>query len=421
MCDYRPDRAIVHLGIEFGSTNTSLISRTSAELGNIASHGHIGYMAHHNRLQSRLIMTKNPGVTGPGGPSLPWRVQLMAGAPREFTIDHTQIRRGHFQLLVIEYPPGTTFDVVATQRYNIWPPGPHDHVIPMAASLAEVMNATEPLPHPDNYVCPDTYRANICNTGTVGPRYFFDGRFLYLRVVNMLHYVDRYRGQSAQPDYDSFHGMQLTNINNFFTWRVRASCTPVCAGSPVCGVPVCLRNTSYSAYDIPPAAVDFCAARPGADVGCPDWSARDAFYACFNGSSSGTPRSRAAACRQAALDAYTNDFGATADAEDLADTLEAEAVASTGGGGGGDADSSSSTDSSTVLVGAVVGAVAAVAIVVAVVAVVLKRHSRQPGPPSLGSCGGSRSRVSPSSSSMASNTSESALQERPVESVWLNY
>jgi hypothetical protein len=313
---------------------------------------------------------------------------------------------------------------VATQLYSLYPPGPFDHVIPEAPSLDALLHANESLPESSEYDCPNIDRANICDTKTLGPRYFFDGEYLYLRLVDMVNYVDRYR--NAGPRYDEFHGMRLTIINNLFTWRVRASCAPICPESPVCGVPVCISNTSYPEYQVPSAAVDFCSSRPGADVGCPTRDARKAFYDCFNSSTSGTLHNRLQTCRQVAVSTFTNRFGNASEAVDLADDLEAEVAASTNGGGSngnGDASGDSGSGSDAMLIGAIAGGVA-VALLVGVAVVIQTRKKRQSsnGAAAASSAGrGSRTRVSPSNSSIGSSTqsTSSMVSERPMESVWV--
>jgi len=207
------------MGREVGHVNLIVpgITRTDAELGYIESHRHIGYAVPLSDTvgdyRRALPLSKNPGITGLINRA--WRLDFVAGAPRAWHIDYIQIARGAHLVLAVEYPPNTSFNVIV-QRQWAWPQA-INYTVEQASSIDEILGP-ETLRSHEEIACPrpaGNPSFYFCNdTGATGTKWFFDGRMLYLRLVDLRYYVSDY---TRQP----FHGftragVALPGITNFY-------------------------------------------------------------------------------------------------------------------------------------------------------------------------------------------------------------
>ena len=169
-----------------------------------------------------LEMSPWPGVTGITNVGWYWRVIAadynINGAPSSFRIgNNQQMAKGSFVVLAIAYPAATTFTVYMTLWGNSLPN------IPMAASLNDVISLTEsPLP-PSDMTCTGLWDYNCQITGDkTGFSWYFDGTYLYLRIVPFAVYNKNTRF-NADKSFDVY-GARVHNIFSGMQLRVNTQC-----------------------------------------------------------------------------------------------------------------------------------------------------------------------------------------------------
>jgi len=164
------------------------------------------------------------GVTGISNSGWYWRVKStpygINGAPSAFNFDYFyQMAAGSFIVLAIAYPPATKFTV----QIDFW--GTNLPVVPMSASLLDVLSPTENVLPADQQDCSYTdwhEWAYMCNgSGSSGFRWFFDGSHLYLRIVphNCYSRMDSTR-QACFQSYFEAYGVKVWNIQSGYRLSV---------------------------------------------------------------------------------------------------------------------------------------------------------------------------------------------------------
>eukprot|EP01137_Pigoraptor_chileana_P015723 Opistho-2@5312 len=247
------------------------ITRTNAEEGLFESHRHIGYMSLGSSPDStRLILTKNPTTTGIS--NAVWVMRLFGGSPTTVRIDTIQIPKNNFVVLAIPYPSTAVINVTILQKYYVWP-DPVVYPVRRVNSLEELMRPEE-LSEADSRPCGETWDFLLCAPASApGPAWMFDGKMLYVRMVDIALYANTYKGfPDGKFERD---GMMLNTIESGFQWSIDATCTDTCAShSPTtCFIPdsAKLPNTTV---DIPTA--QYVCARTGVDPASPSITAHPA-------------------------------------------------------------------------------------------------------------------------------------------------
>eukprot|EP00054_Salpingoeca_dolichothecata_P006921 m.40545 g.40545 ORF g.40545 m.40545 type:complete len:1482 (+) comp16757_c0_seq1:29-4474(+) len=239
LCPKTSTRSIAHLYMEIDG-----VTRADGDTGNADTHTHIGHVSlDKDGFDQSMILTRNPGWTGHG--DRPWYFHFINGAPRSINISPVQIRRNHFVVIAIRYPTGSSVTVNVLEKYFA---GPHLHAVPQG-TLAEVLTPTEPLDTAQpSKTCTNGWNdgTDWCTFGSVGPMYHManDG-WLYVRMVDVYYYLNIYHNFEEK----SFgrYGLDIQNIENWFEWQIRSTCTATCNNSPVCALspaPLCVPTVN---------------------------------------------------------------------------------------------------------------------------------------------------------------------------------
>ena len=261
LCDWDASKSNV---VSFELTMPG-VTRTEAEFSQPVSHTHVGYMSIMGSSgPTQLPLTKNPTTTGMS--RLPWLLNLFAGSPLSLSIDTIQVPKGDFILLVIPYPAGSLFNVQIVHKYFADPPLMLLSV-PKAASLAEILTPTEAVSPSSEHVCASGWPTpSFCNTGAVGPTWYFTGTHLYLRIVNAAHYSSTtHQYSDPVPSLFEFsrNGMWLGSINSWFEWRVTVTHCDKCSESAAFCYSPDSKHLVNTTYDIPQFPGTVCASKAG--------------------------------------------------------------------------------------------------------------------------------------------------------------
>eukprot|EP01122_Echinamoeba_exundans_P010929 TRINITY_DN4198_c0_g1_i2.p1 TRINITY_DN4198_c0_g1~~TRINITY_DN4198_c0_g1_i2.p1 ORF type:complete len:1151 (-),score=166.29 TRINITY_DN4198_c0_g1_i2:5-3457(-) len=157
----------------------------------------VGFMhrfGRYIRWPSKTVITRNPGVSGAIGDRSGWFLNLNSGSPVEFRIYTVQIPNKTHVLFTISYPAGTTFRIGTRYLYNSY-----SSDVTLAANLQQVLASD-------------------------GNKYFFDGQYLWLKVV-----VQNYFGaDQPNPSTRSFEraGAALWATDSGYWYRIEAICPP---------------------------------------------------------------------------------------------------------------------------------------------------------------------------------------------------
>lgn len=172
-----------------------------------------------------LAMGPWPGVSGMTNMGWYWRVVAtdygIDGAPSYFEVgNYIQLPKNKFIILAIAYPAATIFDVSIALWGNALPS------VPMSSSLSSVLSLSEePIP-PQLMTCTGAWYTNCQYTGlNTGFSWYFDGSYLYLRIVNFPVYSKNYRYNSPPgAGYFSGYGMSMNRQWGGHVVKVSASC-----------------------------------------------------------------------------------------------------------------------------------------------------------------------------------------------------
>jgi hypothetical protein len=236
------------------------ITRNDSEVERWESHRHMGYMSLLQRgpKKTRLPLTKNPQTTGITNSI--WYMELFGGSPRHIEIDTIQIPMNHFLVLAIPYTAKTSFRVAAYQKWWWTANGPRTLIIPQAHSISELLQP-EQLKDKKDYICPDswnppstTYQDNICQTGGIGPLWYFNGSILFIRMVDLTNYIPAYQNT---PDFKyAREGAELNTIDLLFRWYIDANCEDQCDGNAYRHAKTCyypgVEQLETTTIEIPP-------------------------------------------------------------------------------------------------------------------------------------------------------------------------
>jgi len=190
-----------------------------------------------------------PGVTGVVNTGWYWRPQAteygIDGAPSFFKVgDGFQLARGNFIVLAVAYPPGAVFNVWLT---NSWWGVTFPH-IPQASSLSVVLTPDEAISPVSQFTCTGQWYAMCQTTGGIGPAWFFDGTFLYVRLVSPGCYNNNQKGACPTAFFES-HNAKVWSVMGGFSYNVNVTS---CTG---CTVQSTLGNIKfYQATDQTPPA-----------------------------------------------------------------------------------------------------------------------------------------------------------------------
>jgi len=190
-----------------------------------------------------------PGVTGVTNTGWYWRPKAsnysIDGAPSLFKVgDGFQLARGNFIVLAVAYPPGAQFNVYLM---NSWWGVTYPH-IPQAASLSVVLTPTEDILPVNQFNCTGAWYAMCQGTGGIGPAWYFDGTFLYVRLVSPGCYNNNQKGNCPTAFYQS-HNAKVWSVMGGFSYVVNVTS---CTG---CTVQSTLGNVKfYQATDQTPNA-----------------------------------------------------------------------------------------------------------------------------------------------------------------------
>jgi hypothetical protein len=154
-CAKHPDQTVGRLdvripGYTFDRANAVVPPTPANDMGYVAQ---FGRDVAGNLLS--MTVTRNEGVTGVTGPT-GWYFHFARGAPKETTIFLTQVPVGRYILYASRYPAATTFSIRRIFKYY----ADLDRDVVRAGSAEEVAN------------------------DPAGLKYFFDGRILYLKLVD---------------------------------------------------------------------------------------------------------------------------------------------------------------------------------------------------------------------------------------------
>ncbi|KAN0031855.1 hypothetical protein ACTFIV_005722 [Dictyostelium citrinum] len=135
------------------------------------------------------IVTKNQGVTGVS--NMGWYLYLKAGSPKSMKIWLSQVVFGQHIFLAVPYPTQTSF--VIKSNY-IWGSSiNYNHAFSLASSAADVRSGN-------------------------GTKYFFDGNFLYVKLVNLVLTGD-------PSEYYERDGVKVYWVRNSFSVSIEATNT----------------------------------------------------------------------------------------------------------------------------------------------------------------------------------------------------
>ncbi|KAM9953074.1 hypothetical protein ACTFIR_008132 [Dictyostelium discoideum] len=135
------------------------------------------------------IVTKNQGVTGVS--NMGWYLYLKTGSPKSMKIWLSQVVYGQHIFLAVPYPTQTTF--IIKSNY-IWGSAiNYNHVFSLASSAADVRSGN-------------------------GTKYYFDGNFLYVKLVNLV-----LTGDSSE--YYERDGVKVYWVRNSFSVSIEATNT----------------------------------------------------------------------------------------------------------------------------------------------------------------------------------------------------
>ncbi len=184
----------------------------------------------------RMYVAPDPGYTLTS-------IGFVTGGPKQWNVNQIQIPRGGFIVQAIAYPPTATFTV------NIQFNGVNYLPVPQASSYSEIIANTEDLLDPIDMNCTLNNTSDIddwCQyTGATGPMWYFDGNYLYLRIVNPSYYTVKMY-QQAEPRLD-FMGATLYEQDTRWNYL---SIVQSCVG--------CTNTTSFTGWyyynvnDVPP-------------------------------------------------------------------------------------------------------------------------------------------------------------------------
>ena len=189
------------------------------------------------------------GVTGPSNTGWYWRPKSallgIDGAPSYFVIKNSyQMVKTTFVVLAIAYPAGTQFTI----QQNLYGNNPLP-VTPMALSLSVVLKQNETVNDPSQFDCTGIkWYENCKNTGG-GFSWYFDGSYLYLRIVPFGCY--NYNTKSTcVNNADSFnaYGAKVGKINS----NIKLTVSAVCQG---CAIQKSYNGINY--YQVADAAPSF--------------------------------------------------------------------------------------------------------------------------------------------------------------------
>lgn len=237
LCDAgAPSRVVGSIVLSFDSVLQANVGGPNCTNGGFLPCVPVGYVSHVGfdaSPNSSLPITLGAMITGPLN-GFGWWMRFVAGTPRVLTVTSAQLRANDTMLLVIAYPPGTTFNVTMSITSSTcaswctpangclcrWP-------FRAVASVAAVRNST------------DTY--------------FFDGNNLYVRMTGHLGWNLGTAGKWVIPTTPGFirEGMEVP-----YRWSsnlvITASCDSAgglyCAVTPVPPSPPCASG-AVVAYD----------------------------------------------------------------------------------------------------------------------------------------------------------------------------
>jgi hypothetical protein len=206
-------------------------------------------------IQSSKYIDLGPwaGVSGMSSIGWYWRVKAPAygidGAPSYFTTNQwQQMSAGSFVVLAIAYPANTQFTVTI----DYW--GSSMPATPMAASLSSVLNPVENLKPVGSFTCDYSDWWNwwlMCDTvdsGGEGFKWYFDGSYLYLRIVPFACYTrNTYERNTNCNSYYEAYDAKVWSIKGGYRATVSATCAGCAVQSTYQGI------TYYTVNDVPPS------------------------------------------------------------------------------------------------------------------------------------------------------------------------
>ncbi|ETO24993.1 hypothetical protein RFI_12152, partial [Reticulomyxa filosa] len=231
-CDWTSARVIAFAdlyipGLMDGCDNSNPLSPSNFTCTDQNAGYTVGYVSQWEDLRA-IPLSPWPGVAGHS--NIGWYWRPVWGPPSYFNIGpDIQIAPRHFVVLAIRYPSQARFTVRA--KSNWWGQAIYPY-IDMAASKDVVLTPTEDLLEPDAMNCSTKHWYDFCyKTGGVGPAWYFDGEYLYLRVVNLACYNTNTRYYACFDAYYGFKSMQLWDISTAFIYEVNVTSCSGCSAA----------------------------------------------------------------------------------------------------------------------------------------------------------------------------------------------
>ena len=157
-----------------------------------------------------------------------WYFRSIYGAPEFMYLGNIiQIPPKSFIMYAMRYPPNTQFNISILAHYHgITVP------CPKAKSFDEIAYSPEDLYDSyDDFICEQDFSLEnswytLCNdTGGYGPAWFWDGEFLYIRIVNVALYI--YGATIVETMYNNYweaDGLRLYDFSPTMQYVINASC-----------------------------------------------------------------------------------------------------------------------------------------------------------------------------------------------------
>ena len=218
LCDAGGIREAGSIVLRHNETLTKQVGTTICGNGNGLPCPAIGFATHVGRGGSNgsLVLTGNGRITGPTG-GIGWYVKLDAGAPTHATIREVQVSPHSPLLLVLPYPSNTVFRVFA--KASKWC-------------------------NPKWYLCAHNFTStnSITDVRSSSDRYYFDGSYLYIRIVQQPDSSlgrNTWRGVAPIGDLPTFErsGIRMLRPSDHYQLEIYASCPNTQYDAMYCQLP----------------------------------------------------------------------------------------------------------------------------------------------------------------------------------------
>ena len=174
---------------------------------------------------------------------------FVSGAPQIFNINSMNVPYGSFVVFTVAYPPNASFHIYL-KKNNV------EYIdYPMATSYAEIIDPYETILPASEFNCSlDPSQAQndtFCQyTGATGPVWYYDGNYLYIRVVNPTCYL--YTSYQSCPQVNEFTSNDDTNLWTIPSqWIIQVNVTS-CVGCSSTLSPFINNVLVYDVADNPP-------------------------------------------------------------------------------------------------------------------------------------------------------------------------